>query len=101
MFFSLKPWRWSGIIYFFKFCNKKLYSEKPRGDEPSFHNTILFFHNIFERLLETLSFQVKIHLQLNEEDGVLLSILEERELLIDVFCQFSSLHRLSNRLQVA
>ena len=61
---------------------------------------MLFFHNIFERLLETLSFQVKIHLQLNEEDGVLLSILEERELLIDVFCQFSSLHRLSNRLQV-
>ena len=30
---------------------------------------VLSFHNIFERLFETLSSQVKIHLQLREEDG--------------------------------
>ena len=45
---------------------------------------VLSFHNIFERLFETLSSQVKIHLQLREEDGVLRSILEKRELLIDL-----------------
>ena len=35
---------------------------------------VLSFHNIFERIFETLSSQVKIHLQLREEDGVLRSI---------------------------
>ena len=35
---------------------------------------VLSFHNIFERLFETFSSQVKIHLQLREEDGVLRSI---------------------------
>ena len=53
---------------------------------------VLSFHNIFERLFETLSSQVKIHLQLREEDGVLRSILEKRELLIDLYRQCSSLN---------
>ena len=61
---------------------------------------VLSFHNIFERLFETLSSQVKIHLQLREEDGVLRSILEKRELLIDLYRQCSSLHTLSNGSQV-
>ena len=61
---------------------------------------VLSFHNIFERLFETLSSQVKIHLQLREEDGVLRSILEKRELLIDVYLQCSSLNTISNGSQV-
>ena len=61
---------------------------------------VLSFHNIFERLFETLSSQVKIYLQLREEDGVLRSILEKRELLIDFYRQCSSLNTLSNGSQV-
>ena len=61
---------------------------------------VLSFHNIFERLFETLSSQVKIHLQLREGDGVLRSILEKRELLIDLYLQCSSLHTISNGSQV-
>ena len=45
---------------------------------------VLSFHNIFEWVFETLSSQVKIQLQLREEDGVLRS----------------SLHTLSNGSQV-
>ena len=61
---------------------------------------VLSFHNIFERLFETLSSQVKIHLQLREEDGVLRSILEKRELLIDLYRQCSSSNTLSNGSEV-
>ena len=61
---------------------------------------VLSFQNIFERLFETLSSQAKIHLQLSEEDGVLRSILEKRELLIDLYSQCSSLHTFSNGSQV-
>ena len=49
---------------------------------------VLTFHNIFERLFETFSSQVKIHSQLSEEDvvfNVVRSILEKRELLIDLY----------------
>ena len=58
---------------------------------------VLSFHNIFERLFETLTSQVKIQLQLREEDGV---FLEKRELLIDLYRQCSSLHTFSNGSQV-
>ena len=45
-----------------------------------------------------MSSQVKIQLQLREEDGVF--FLEKRELLIDLYRQCSSLHTLSNGSQV-
>ena len=64
---------------------------------------VLSFHNIFERLFETFSSQVKIHSQLSEEDvvfNVVRSILEKRELLIDLHRQCSSLHTLSNGSRV-
>ena len=61
---------------------------------------VLSFHNIFERIFETLSSLVKIDLQLREEDGVLRSILEKRELLIDPYRQSSSLNTISNGSQV-
>ena len=59
---------------------------------------VLSFHNIFERLFETLTSQVKIQLQLREGDGVF--FLEKRELLIDLYRQCSSLHTFSNGSQV-